>query len=99
MAREIAEVLTEDNYPPLAVSPLTPQELKVREHWKRFLPKTCAGLGKKLDLEVRKTVHRVEFEIGVTEAKTGLSRAEIEPMFRDQLYPPPETASATPATR
>ena len=63
--REVAETLTEDNYRPLAVEPLNPLELKVKAHWQRFQPETSKSLGKKLDLMVRKTVHRVEFEISL----------------------------------
>ena len=100
MEKHVAEVLTEDNYLPLAVQRLTPQELKVKEHWARFRPKTTAALSKSrtLDLTIRKLVHRTEFAIAMAEVKTGLTRVEIEPMFRDQLYPPPEQPALTPDT-
>lgn len=98
MERQTVETLTEDNYPPLAVQPLTSQELRVKAHWARFLPKLTADLtaSGELDLSIRKLVHRTEFEIAVMEVKTGLSRAEIAPMFQSQLFPPPESESATP---
>ena len=94
---DVVETLTEDNWTPVEVEPLTPFEEQVKRHWQRFLPKTSKALDRTkngLANEVRQAVHRFDFQVAVEEARTGRHRLEIEHDLRDQLFPPPESEPA-----
>lgn len=92
---DVVETLTEDNWRPVAVEPLSPLELQVKAHWERFQPTLVKALSttpRGLETAVRKATHQWRFQVALAEAQTGMHRVELEHEMRDQLFLPPEPA-------
>ena len=102
MAQEI-EVLDPEQFPSVTEEPLSPAEQDVLAHWQRFQPTLCRQLRAQgpnvLETAVRKAWYRNEYQIALTlSRKPDLHRIQVEAMFREQLWLPPEP-SLTPDPR
>lgn len=91
-----------DDWETLEDLPLTPYELRAKAHWERFLPKTVASLRRSgpqaLDLAIRKAYHQMDYQTALHMARAPeLHRDQVEPLYRDLLFPPPEPAATRDA--
>lgn len=94
--KEIVEELDSDEPQSLEEWPLSPYELRAKEHWERFLPRLCRQLRRQspeaLDKAIRAAYHSREYAIGLTLAPhPGMHRMRAEfQLHPDPLFPPPE---------
>lgn len=98
---QVIETLDPEQFPSVTEEPLGPSEQDVLTHWLRFQPTLCRQLRAQgpnvLETAVRRAWYRNEYQIALTLARQpNLHRIQVEAMFRDQLWLPPEP-SATPA--
>lgn len=82
---------------------LTQEELGAKAHWKEFLPTLTQQLNQRspdaLDEAIRKASHAREYGISLTLVRNPkLHRMQVEELFNDVLWPPPEPSRprATP---
>jgi hypothetical protein len=91
-----------DNPPSVEDVPLAPIELRAKAHWERFRPRLVQELRAKggepaLDSAIRAAWWSMEYGILLTQAKNPtLHRLQVEELFQEELFPPPEP-SPTPA--
>jgi len=75
--------------------PFTPYEMEVREHWERFQPTLVRQLRAqgpgKLEQAIRRAVHRQMYQEDLMLAQNpALHRGQVEELFREEVFPPPE---------
>ena len=79
---------------------LTQYELEAKKHWQEFLPNRVAQLNERsptaLDEAIRAASHQKEYQIGLTLARNPqLHEMQVDELFRDVLFPPPEPSART----
>ena len=90
-----AEITQDEEPPSLDQVGLSPYEMEVRDHWERFLPRRTAELRAqgpwKLEEAIRRAVQRQTFQESLQLARNpDLHPDQIEELFRQEVFPPPE---------
>lgn len=87
--------LEPDEAPTVEEEPLAGEEVEALKYWKEFLPKTVASLKRSgpdaLENRIRRAWYERERAIALQLERTpALHRYQVEELFREMLFPPPE---------